>query len=80
MAETRVHPETGKTLRRDVRAQTVTFGSLSRSVAVPGWYPEDDSDSIHSGADLAESDRVFAELKAEYCAHVRRVRKQLKLT
>lgn len=80
MTETRIHPETGKTLRRGVRAQTVTFGSLSRSVDVPGWYPDDDSDSIHSGVDLAESDRVFSELKAEYGAHVRKVRKQLRLT
>lgn len=80
MTETRIHPETGRTLRRDVRPQVVAFGSMSQSVDVPGWYPDDDSDSIHSGADLAESERVFQELKAEYAAHVRRVRKRLKLT
>jgi len=80
MAETRIHPETGKTLWRGVRPQTVTFGSMSRTVEVSGWYPDDDSDSIHSGADLAESDQVFRELKAAYGAHVRRVRKKLKLT
>ena len=80
MTETRVHPETGKTLRRDVRTQTVSFGSMTRAVNVPGWYPEDDSDSIHSGADIAESDRAFRELKADYAAHVRNVRRTLKLT
>jgi len=80
MTRTRVHPETGKTLRRGARQQTVTFGSMARMVNVPGWYPVDDSDSIHSGADLAESDRVFQELKAAYAAHVRKVRKRLKLT
>jgi HTH-type transcriptional regulator/antitoxin MqsA len=80
MTETRTHPETGKALRRDVRPQTVTFGSMARLVDVPGWYPDDDSDSIHSGADLAESDRAFQELKAAYAAHVRNVRKRLKLT
>lgn len=80
MTDTRIHPETGKTLRRDVRPQVVTFGSMSRTVEVPGWYPDDDSDAIHTGADLKESDRVFRELKAEYGAHVRRVRKRLKLT
>lgn len=81
MTETRIHPATGKTLRRDARPQVVTFGSLSRTLDVPGWYPDDDSDSIHSGADLAESDRVFQELKAAYAAHVRRIRKdKLKLT
>ncbi len=80
MTETRIHPETGKSLRRDVRRQTVKFGSMTRVVEVPGWYPDDESDAIHSGADLAESDRVFRELKAAYAAHVRKVRKRLKLT
>lgn len=80
VTETRIHPETGKVLRRDVRPQTVTFGSMTRIVDVPGWYPEDDGDAIHSGADLAESDRIFQELKAAYAAHVRQVRKRLKLT
>lgn len=80
MIETRIHPETGKTLRRGVRAQTVKFGSMTRVVEVPGWYPEDDSDSVHSGADLAESDGAFRELKSAYAAHVRKVRKRLGLT
>ena len=80
MTETRIHPDTGRTLRRDTRAQVVAFGSMRRAVDVPGWYPDDDGDSIHTGAELAESDRVFQELKAAYAAHVRRVRKRLKLT
>lgn len=80
MTETRLHPETGKALRRGVRPQTISFGSMSRTIDVPGWYPDDDSDAIHSGADLAESDGVFRELKAAYAAHVRSVRKRLKLT
>ena len=80
MTETRIHPATGKTLRRGVRARTVSFGSMTRTVETPGWYPDDDSDSIHSGADLAEADRAFQALKADYAAHVRKVRKQLKLT
>ncbi len=80
MAETRIHPETGKTLRRGMRAQTIRFGSMTRLVEVPGWYPDDDSDSVHSGADLAASDATFRELKAAYAAHVRKVRKRLGLT
>lgn len=80
MTETRIHPETGRTLHRDVRPQVVAFGSMSRTVDVPGWYPDDDGDSIHTGAELAESDRVFRDLKTAYAAHVRRVRKRLKLT
>lgn len=80
MSKTRIHPETGKTLRRGVRQQAVKFGSMTRMVEVPGWYPDDDSDSIHSGTDLAESNHAFHELKAAYAAHVRQVRKRLKLT
>ena len=80
MTETRIHPDTGRTLRRDVRPQVVAFGSMRRSVDVPGWYPDDDGDSIHTGTELAESDRVFQDLKAAYAAHVRRIRKRLKLT
>jgi HTH-type transcriptional regulator/antitoxin MqsA len=53
---------------------------MSRTIDVPGWYPDDDSDAIHSGADLAESNRAFRELRAAYAAHVRSVRKRLKLT
>jgi len=68
MSETRIHPETGKTLRRGVRAQTVRFGSMTRGVEVPGWYPDDDSGSVHSGADLAESDAAFRELKTTFAS------------
>ncbi len=80
MTDTRIHPETGKTLRRGARARTIRFGSMTRGVEVPGWYPDDDSDSVHSGADLAASDAAFHELKAAYAAHVRKVRKRLGLT
>jgi HTH-type transcriptional regulator/antitoxin MqsA len=76
LTRTRIHPETGKTLHRDVRPQIVVFGSFTHTVDGPGWYPDDDSDSIHSGADLAESDRVFQDLKAAYGAHVRRIGKE----
>jgi HTH-type transcriptional regulator/antitoxin MqsA len=80
MTETRIHPETGQVLRRAVRSQSVSFGSMARTVDVPGWYPDDGGDSIHSGADLAESERILGELKAAYAEHVRTIRKQLNLT
>jgi HTH-type transcriptional regulator / antitoxin MqsA len=80
VTDTRVHPETGKVLRRGVRSQTVSIGSMSRIVEVPGWYPDDDSDSIHSGGDLMTSDEAFRELRTAYAAHVKAVRKRLKLT
>ncbi|EGD57542.1 transcriptional regulator, XRE family protein [Novosphingobium nitrogenifigens DSM 19370] len=80
MTESRIHPETGKRLTRGVREQAVAFGSLTRTVAVPGWYPDDDSDSIHSGADLTALDEAYGELRAAYAARVKSVRKKLKLT
>lgn len=81
MSDTRVHPETGKILQRDIRPQVVRYGSFARIVQVAGWYPDDDSDAIHTGGDLAESDQLFQELRTAYGEHVRRIRKdKLKLT
>lgn len=80
MSEKRVHPETGQVLHRDVRPQTVCVGSLSREVDVPGWYPEDDGDAIHSGADLKVLNEAFKTLREKYAAHVKSVRKKLGLT
>jgi HTH-type transcriptional regulator/antitoxin MqsA len=80
VTETRIHPETGKVLRRDVRPQTVVVGSLSRTLDVPGWYPDDGGDGVHSGVDLKAMDQVFMALRDEYAAHVRAVRKKLGLT
>lgn len=80
MTETRIHPETGQVLSRQVRTQTVAFGSLSSEVEVPGWYPEGEGDSIHSGRDLAAKEAAFQELRKAYGNRVRKIRKSLKLT
>lgn len=80
MTDTRIHPVTGKVLTRGVRPQVVTFGSLSRTIDVPGWYPDDEGDSVHSGVDLREKDEAFKELRAAYANRVRKVRKGLKLS
>jgi len=70
----RIHPETGKKLRRDVRPQTIIVGTISRTIDVPGWYPEDESDSVHSGADLGALEAAFKTLRAEYAAHEKSTR------
>jgi HTH-type transcriptional regulator/antitoxin MqsA len=80
LTESRIHPETGKRLTRGERVQTVAVGSLAHSVEVPGWYPDDDSDSIHSGTDLKVLDQAYLELRAAYAARVKSVRKKLRLT
>ena len=80
MTETRIHPVTGKSLTRQTRPQTVTFGSLVVQVDVPGWYPDDDSDSLHSGADLAVKEAAWQNLRHAYGDRVRTIRKKLRLT
>ena len=59
MSETRIHPETGKVLRRGVRPQTVIVGSLSRTVDVPGWYPDDESDGVHLESRRAHAGKLL---------------------
>ena len=80
MGQTRIHPKTGDVLLRDARMQTLSVGSLAREVEVPGWYPEGDGDSIHSGAELQAIDQAYLELRAAYAARVKAVRKKLGLT
>ena len=80
MGQNRIHPKTGDVLRRDARMQTLSVGSLAREVEVPGWYPEGDGDSIHSGAELQALDQAYLELRAAYAARVKAVRKKLGLT
>lgn len=80
MTETRIHPVTGAVLRRDVRPQMIRAGSLSQVVDIPGWYPDDDGDAIHSGVDLQPSNEVFKSLRSAYAARVKAVRRKLKLT
>ena len=69
--ETRIHPETGETLRRDVRPMTVSYAIYSKTVDVPGWYPEGDGDAIHTGKDLAEWNAVHTQMKADYATQIR---------
>jgi HTH-type transcriptional regulator/antitoxin MqsA len=83
--ETRIHPETGKLLRRGVRSVTVRYKGLERTVTQPGWWPDDDSDGIISGLDAKETDHVLHEMKAEIASlpspdEVRRIRQRLKLS
>lgn len=80
MSGDRIHPETGALLRRGFQPQTVRYGSLAREVDVPGWYPVDGGEGVHSGTDLAEADRTYRELRDQYSAHVRQARKRLKLS
>lgn len=87
------HPETmisehGRILRRGVRPLTVTYKGLSKTVDMPGWYPEDaddDDDAVFVGSDMDASDVALRELKERMDRiprpeTVRRIREKLGLS
>ena len=86
MSETRIHPETGEKLSRDVRPFTVRHGGRERVVQLPGWYPvKKGAEGVHIGADMDVVDRTLVELKAEVQGvlkpdEVRAIRLRLKLS
>lgn len=82
MENTKINPSTGEIYHRGARKQLVQFGGLSREIEVVGWYPLDphDDEAVLSGADLIESDRVYRELRTQYGARIRKIRKKLGLT
>lgn len=65
MGDTMIHPLTGEQLVRAVRPFVVEYKGLSRTVALPGWYPDGEGDGVVLGEDMASADRALAELKAE---------------
>jgi HTH-type transcriptional regulator/antitoxin MqsA len=69
--QTRIHPETGKTLHRGKRELTVSYRGLTRTVVVAGWFPEDGSDGVMWRGDGDAADAALSELKAEHAARAR---------
>lgn len=65
MRQVLVHPRTGERLTRDARPFVVEYKGLSRTVELPGWYPEGQGDGVVVGEDMAVADEALAELKAE---------------
>src|SRR5690606_37287055 len=63
--DTMISPETGEVLRRDARPFVVTYKGRSRTVDLPGYYPESGNDGIHVGADMAVTDAALRALKEE---------------
>ena len=58
--------ERGRVLRRGVRPLTVTYKGLSKTVDMPGWYPEDtknDDDAVFVGSDMDVSDAALRALR-----------------
>jgi HTH-type transcriptional regulator/antitoxin MqsA len=86
LSETRIHPETGEKLSRDIRPFTVRYGGRERVVQLPGWYPaKKGAEGVHIGEDMEVVDRAIVELKAEVQGvlkpdEVRAIRLRLKLS
>ena len=58
---TRIHPETGKLLHRDIRPIEFTYKGETVILDMPGWYPEDknDDDAIFSWEDMEMHDKAL---------------------
>jgi HTH-type transcriptional regulator / antitoxin MqsA len=85
LPDTMASPETGETLRRGVRPFVVTYKGKSKTIELPGYYPENGDEGIHVGNDMAASDAALRALKEEIegipsPATIKRVRKKLKLS
>jgi len=85
LPDTMVSPETGEVLRRDVRPFVVTYKGKSRTVDLPGYYPENGEDGVHVGDDMEVTDAALRALKEEVegipsPTTIRRVRQKLNLS
>ena len=67
MKETKIHPITGKILRRDVRPMEYTYKEQKIVVEQPGWYSEDDDeDAILSQDDMTAGDYALLIMKERH--------------
>lgn len=85
LPDTMVSPETGEVLRRDVRPFIVTYKGRSRTVDLPGYYPDNGNDGVHVGGDMEVTDAALRSLKEEVegipsPTTIRRVRQKLNLS
>ncbi len=78
--ETKIHPDTGEVLTRQVRRQTIRYGSYVTDVDQPGWYPKGDGDALFDMKDLSQIDTAFQQLRDRYIGHLKEFRSKLKLT
>ena len=64
--ETRIHPETGEILHRDVRAIEFSYKGEKIFVDMPGWYPAEGDDGIFTHEDMKISDQALRILKSRH--------------
>ncbi|MBD3878262.1 MAG: hypothetical protein SR1Q5_01055 [Quinella sp. 1Q5] len=64
--ETRIHPETGEMLIRDVRPVEFSYKGERITVDMPGWYPAKGDDGIFTHEDMKVSDQALKILKSRH--------------
>lgn len=77
-AKTMKHPETGATLKRARRVETVSYMGMSKQVKIEGWFPNDDSDGLLIGNDSLPLDKAIAELKTAYFEQTKALAKKVR--
>jgi len=83
--ETMTSPETGETLRRDVRPFVVTYKGKMITVELSGYYPESGDEGVHVGNDMAVTDLALRALKEQIDgipspSTIQRIRRKLQLS
>jgi HTH-type transcriptional regulator/antitoxin MqsA len=56
-------PENGEILYRDIRPFDVTYKGHTITVALPGYYPPGDGESVHVGDDMDATDEALRIIK-----------------
>jgi len=72
------HPETGATLKRTRRVETVSYMGMTKQVEIEGWFPDDDGDGLLMGDDSLPLDKALAELKAAYLKQTKALAKKVR--
>ncbi len=71
--ETMIHPETGETLRRDIRPIEFSYKGEKITLDMPGWYPPEGDDGIFSMDDMAVHDKAMRILKARHAEKLQNI-------
>ena len=71
--ETMIHPETGETLRRDIRPIEFSYKGEKITLDMPGWYPPEGDDGIFSMDDMAVHDKALRALKARHAEKLQNI-------
>lgn len=64
--QTRIHPETGEILHRDIRPIEFSYKGEKIFVDMPGWYPDEGDEGIFTHEDMVVSDQALRILKSRY--------------